>query len=446
MSSRALSWGRYPHFEQEVYGAYWPEEVPGILEECAIANSEVTEAGAPGSLAFGMGRSYGDSCLAVTDKVVGMRGMDRILAADWKTGVITAQAGLTLDSLIRTAIPRGWFPQVTPGTRFVTLGGAVANDVHGKNHHVKGTFGAHVRQLTLFRSDEGPVSCSRDERPDLFAATVGGLGLTGIILSVEMQLRSVNSSQIVQRSWRFANLDEFFDLTSEHDPGHEYTVAWIDCAAGGENTGRGHYMAGDHAEEGQLAVADNSRFSIPLVPPISMVNKLTLRAFNRFYYTRHPAGEQKKRIEYAPFFYPLDGILHWNRMYGRKGFQQYQCVVPRTPARDVIRAILKEISRSETGSFLSVLKQFGDRVSPGLLSFPLPGVTLALDFPQRAEVNSRLFGRLNAMVHEAGGRLYPAKDAQMNADDFQRAYPAWQQVEALRDPQILSRFWRRVTQ
>ncbi|MFC1605632.1 FAD-binding protein [Pseudomonadota bacterium] len=446
MSRRALSWGRYPRFEQTVHPAYWPKEVPGLLQDCAKVMNHSKQADAVGTLAFGMGRSYGDSCLAAGDEVIGTSGMDRLLAVDWDTGVISAQAGLTLDALIRLAIPRGWFLSVTPGTRFVTLGGALANDVHGKNHHVGGTFGAHVRRLTLYRSDEGVVTCSPRERPELFAATVGGLGLTGIMLSVEIQLRAVSSSQIDQRSFRFENLDEFFDLAREHDPTHEYTVAWIDCVASGERAGRGHYMAGDHAKDGPLKVSESGHLKIPFVPPVSLVNAMSLRWFNKLYYGRHPAGETKKRIEYAPFFYPLDGIAHWNRMYGKKGFQQYQCVVPRDGARYVIRSMLGQISKSGTGSFLAVLKQFGDKVSPGLLSFPMPGVTLALDFPQRAKINEQLFSRLNAIVHEAGGRLYPAKDAQMNAEHFKQAYPEWSQLEALRDPQILSRFWRRVTQ
>lgn len=439
MSASLLSWGRYPRQPQQPHPVHWPDEVPGTLHKISGAHVD-------GALAFGMGRSYGDSCLAASDQVVSMLGMDRVLAVDWESGVICAQAGLTLDALIRIALPRGWFLPVTPGTRFVTLGGVVANDVHGKNHHVMGTFGCHVRRLVVYRSDEGMVACSPTVRADLFAATVGGLGLTGIILSVELHLRRVVSNQIEQRSIRFGGLDEFFDLSRQQDPHHEYSVAWVDCLASGKHTGRGHYMAGNHATEGPLTVAPASRMAMPLDPPFSLVNALSLRAFNTLYYHRQLKREVQGRVDYAPFFYPLDGILHWNRIYGRKGFQQYQCVVPRQHDREVIGAVMGEIARSGTGSFLAVLKQCGDIASPGLLSFPLPGVTLALDFPQREPENSRLFGKLDALVHEAGGRLYPAKDAHMSAAHFQQAYPAWRQVEALRDPQLLSRFWRRVTQ
>jgi FAD/FMN-containing dehydrogenase len=372
--------------------------------------------------------------------------MNRILAADWSTGVIEAQAGLTLSDLIAVALPRGWFPTVTPGTRFVTLGGALANDVHGKNHHVAGTFGMHVRRLRLFRSGEGVITCSPKERPELFAATIGGLGLTGVILSVEMQMRRVTSNDIEQRSIRFGSLAEFFDLSETYDQQHEYTVAWVDCVADDNQLGRGLYMAGDHAPEGPLEVARDSRLNIPVELPFSLVNSLSLRWFNRFYYGRHPDHEVSQHIAYAPFFYPLDGILNWNRMYGRKGFQQYQCVVPGDEARETMDAMLREVAASGAGSFLAVLKRFGDVVSPGLLSFPRPGFTLALDFPQSDHSTERLFARLDALVHEAGGRLYPAKDAHMSAEHFQKAFPQWPELETHRDPCILSRFWQRVTQ
>lgn len=446
MSAPVLSWGRYPRVPQQPHAVFWPDELPRALSECACQEGKYSDARSTCTLAYGMGRSYGDSCLAASNHVIAMHGMDHVLAADWENGIITAQAGLTLDALIRFALPRGWFLPVTPGTRFVTLGGAVANDVHGKNHHVKGTFGVHVRQLTLYRSDEGFVTCSPDERADLFAATVGGLGLTGIIVSVEMQLRRVVSNQIEQRSIRFGGLDEFFDLSRQHDPHHEYSVAWIDCLSTGKHTGRGHYMVGNHASQGPLTPVETSRLTMPFDPPVSLVNTLTLRAFNTLYYHRQRAKEVRSDIGYASFFYPLDSILHWNRMYGKQGFQQYQCVVPRQHSCETINAVLMEIARSGTGSFLAVLKQFGDIVSPGLLSFPMPGVTLALDFPQREPDISRLFDRLDALVHEAGGRLYPAKDAHMSAAHFQQAYPAWQQVNTLRDPQLLSKFWSRVTQ
>jgi FAD/FMN-containing dehydrogenase len=437
--TQLLSWGRYPHHPQTPYSAHWPEDVSQALAAIAAG-------GQGAALAFGCGRSYGDSCLAESGHVLAMQNMDRVLSADWETGVVLAQAGLTLAELIRIALPRGWFLPVSPGTKFVTLGGAVANDVHGKNHHVMGTFGRHVRHLVMYRSDEGVIECSPSQRPDLFAATVGGLGLTGVILAVKLQLRRVASSEIEQRSIRFGGFDEFFELSQAHDASNEYTVAWVDCLARGKYAGRGHYIAGNHAQKGSIELAAPGGLCMPIDPPFSLVNSFSLRAFNTLYYHRHSKKEVVSRVGYDPFFYPLDRVQRWNRMYGRAGFQQYQCVVPQQHGREVIRAVMQQISKSGTGSFLAVLKQCGELASPGLLSFPLHGVSLALDFPQRDKVNERLFKKLDALVHEAGGRLYPAKDAHMSATHFKQAYPQWERIEALRDPQLLSQFWKRVTQ
>ena len=431
------SWGRYPAFPQQGHPVFWREDVPRVLAEMTAESP---------ALAYGCGRSYGDSCMAVSDQVLAMRSMNRLISADWSTGVVVAEAGLTLADLIQVAVPRGWFLRVTPGTKFVTLGGAVANDVHGKNHHVAGTFGCHVRRLTLHRTAEGTVAASRTERSELFAATIGGLGLTGIILTVELQLRAVTSSEIQQSSIRFRSLDEFYDLSDAHDRDHEYTVAWVDCVATGKSSGRGHYIAGQHALDGGLNTEKSDALCFPIDPPMSLVNVHTLRTLNAVYYHRQLRKKAVGRIGYDAFFYPLDRVSLWNRIYGRPGFQQYQCVVPQADAREIIREVLREISRSGTGSFLAVLKRCGTQRSPGLMSFPLPGVSLALDFPQRAEANRRLFAILDALVHEAEGRLYPAKDAHMSAAHFQRAYPDWERVEKLRDPQLMSRFWRRVTQ
>jgi FAD/FMN-containing dehydrogenase len=434
-----LSWGRYPHYPQSPHPIYWPENVSQGL-------AEIAKIGQGATLAFGCGRSYGDSCLAESGHVLAMQNMDRVLAVDWETGVVLAQAGLTLAELIRMALPRGWFLPVTPGTKFVTLGGAVANDVHGKNHHVMGTFGRHVKHLLIHRSDEGITQCSPHYKPDLFAATVGGLGLTGVILAVEIQLRRVVSSDINQRSIRFGGLEEFFELSGTHDASHEYTVAWIDCLASGKQAGRGHYIAGNHGLNHSINVAPAGGLSMPIDPPLSLINSFSLRAFNTLYYHRQLKKEVASLVGYDPFFYPLDRLQQWNRIYGRAGFQQYQCVVPLQNGCEVIRAVMQQIAKSGTGSFLAVLKQCGELSSPGLLSFPMSGVSLALDFPQRDQINERLFKKLDALVHEAGGRLYPAKDAHMSATHFKQAYPQWERVEALRDPQLSSHFWKRVTQ
>ena len=356
-----------------------------------------------------------------------------------------AEAGVTLSQILDIAVPRGWFLMVTPGTRYVTLGGAIANDVHGKNHHRRGTFGRYVRRLGLLRSDEGRLTCSITERRDLFSATVGGLGLTGLVEWAEIQLLPIRASQVVGITQRFGDLGEFFSLSARFDERHEFCVSWIDCAARGSATGRGVYMAGDFAEEGTLEVEPSRGLGVPAMLPFSVVNWPTLKLFNGAYWRKAPRTRAQSSMRYDSFFYPLDSVQHWNRIYGRKGFQQYQCLIPVADARAGIRAMLVAIANSGTGSFLSVLKRCGDLVSPGLLSFPQPGTTLALDFPQSDDLEKTLFPHLDGIVRETGGRLYPAKDAHMSGEDFRRSYPAWQRLEAARDPALLSRFWRRVT-
>jgi FAD/FMN-containing dehydrogenase len=433
-----LSWGRYPNVPQAPHPIAW--------RDVATRNWRDVQQAHGTTLAFGNGRSYGDSCLAASGHVVQTLPLDRMITADWSKGVLRAEPGITLEQILEVAIPRGWMLPVTPGTKYATLGGAIANDVHGKNHHVRGTFGRHVRCFGLARSDGTQLECSPEFNEALFAATIGGLGLTGLILWAEIQLMPIKSSLIDVTSIRFANLDEFFTLSEALDTRHEYSVAWVDCQSRGAALGRGIFMVGDHAQNGPLEVDRKKKRTVPVTLPISPFNPLTLRALNELYYRRQRQTKVYSRVGYDGYFYPLDGLLEWNRIYGRAGFQQYQCVVPAAVARDSIHAILDAISISGTGSFLAVLKRCGAIASPGLLSFPLEGTSLALDFPQRDERNTRLFARLDEIVREAGGRQYPAKDAHMPGTDFRTAYPQWQQLESLRDPAMLSRFWERVTQ
>jgi FAD/FMN-containing dehydrogenase len=396
------------------------------------------------SLPYGNGRSYGDSCLAASDQVLHMRSLDRLIDADWNHGVVTVEAGITLAEVLAVAIPRGWFLPVTPGTQFATVGGAIANDVHGKNHHVRGTFGRHVRSFGLLRHGQPQITCSPGANSSLFSASIGGLGLTGIIHWAQLQLMPIRASQIDTNTVRFANLAEFFSLADELDDKHEYSVAWVDCLAKGADTGRGVFIVGDHAQYGSLEVGKRARLSMPLTPPVSLINKLSLGAFNNLYWRVHPSQRTQGRSAYEPFFYPLDRILHWNRIYGRQGFQQYQCVIPGANAEAAMGELLRAIAESGQGSFLAVLKRCGDVRSPGLLSFPMPGTSLALDFPQSEHLENVVFPRLDDIVRAAGGRLYPAKDAHMSGADFRQAYPAWERLEALRDPSLMSRFWSRV--
>ena len=437
MRETTYSWGRYPYLPQHIERINWRDELEPTLAALRSQQSSV--------LPYGNGRSYGDSCLAASDHLLQTRGLNRFIAADWQRGIIRAEAGVTLEEILQVSIPRGWFLPVTPGTKFVTLGGAVANDVHGKNHHVRGTLGLHVDRFALLRSDRGIIECSGQENNDLFAATIGGLGLTGVIVWIELRLLPIKSNAIDTINFRFANLDEFFALSDQYDPAHEYSVAWIDCLASGGALGRGHFTVGNHADTGDLNLSSRRKLAMPFTPPLSLINGVSLRAFNHFYYHRQRERERHFCSDYDSFFYPLDAIANWNRMYGPRGFQQYQCVIPQAHARYVLPEILHEIAAHNTGSFLAVLKRCGDKASPGLLSFPLAGTSLALDFPQRENLNQKLFARIDAIVHESGGRLYPAKDAHMRGGDFRRAYPMWEKVEALRDPFLLSRFWQRVT-
>ena len=320
----------------------------------------------------------------------------------------------------------------------------IANDVHGKNHHVRGTFGNHVRSFGLLRASAETV-CSFNENRQLYAATIGGLGLTGVITWAEIQLMAIRSNRIDSMAVRFGDLAEFFALSNELDRRHEYAVAWIDCVAKGRAAGRGAYIVGDHAADGVLELGRRAKLSVPLTPRFSPINRLTLRAFNAAYWRMHPARRTPQRVGYEPFFFPLDRILNWNRLYGRNGFQQYQCVIPEASADGAMHELLAATADAGMGSCLAVLKRCGDIASPGLLSFPLPGTSLALDFPQSAQLERSLFPRLDSIVRAAGGRLYPAKDAHMSGADFRKAYPAWEKIEALRDPSLNSRFWKRVT-
>lgn len=396
-------------------------------------------------LPFGIGRSYGDSCMNSKGLLLGTRAQRNVLAFDETAGILRAEAGILFSEILDVIVPKGWFLPVTPGTQFVTLGGAVANDVHGKNHHAAGTLGCHVTALELARSDGSRLRCSTTENPELFAATIGGLGLTGVILWCEIRLKKIAGRGIHMVSRRFDSLEEFFVVSRALSSAFEYTVSWIDCLAGGKALGRGWFMAGTHAPpEEQRPFKASRGLNFFLEPPTSLVNVVTLRAFNFLYYHR-PVPETQV-TDYLPFFYPLDAVRNWNRMYGPRGFYQFQCVLPPEAGARGIRDILLEIAKGREGSFLAVLKEFGEVASPGLLSFPRPGPTLALDFPNRGPKTVALLKRLEAMVMEAGGALYPAKDALMSSETFRRSYPRWEVLEHLRDPVIDSDFWRRVTE
>ena len=434
MTAAFESWGRYPKYEAHLVPQHWQQDFPANI--AGLHN---------GALPVGMGRSYGDSCLLKDGNLVVTTGMNRLLAFDETTGLLTAEAGVTLAQILDFCVPRGFFLPVTPGTKYVTLGGAIANDIHGKNHHVAGTFGRHITQFELVRSDGSRRICSPTQDPDWFAATIGGLGLTGLITWATLRLRPIVSRSIDFEGIQFHGIDEFLDLTRRYAD-VEYTVSWIDCASTGTNFARGVFMLGDHSKTaGPLNISPEPKLVFPFDAPGFALNKYTVSAFNFAYFHKQMRPRVKAAQDYEPFFYPLDIALHWNRLYGKSGLLQFQYAIPWESAREGTISILREVAKSGLASFLAVLKAFGDVPSPGLLSFPQPGITLALDFPIKQGLTFPLFERLADMTRDFGGRLYPAKDAAMTAQQFQTFYPQWKQLARFRDPILTSSFWERVT-
>ncbi|MBN7774716.1 FAD-binding oxidoreductase [Nitratireductor aquimarinus] len=404
--------------------------------------------GLPSSvLPYGNGRSYGDTCLNDAGALIDMRPMNRIVAFDEQSGLLTAQAGLMLSDVIAHVGPKGWFPAVVPGTRFVTLGGAIANDVHGKNHHRRGTFGCHVVSFTLLRSDGEVRRCSADENAELFRATIGGMGLTGLILDATIRLMKVASVDVNECVRGFSGLDEYFDLAEDADARNEYAVAWLDQLASGPKAGRGFLLTANHAEDGAVFRATSPRrLTVPFRPPLNLLNRWSLTLFNRAFAWSKARAEGVRRSSYESYFFPLDAVRHWNRLYGPRGLLQHQSVVPFEAARETIPAMLAAAREAGQASFLTVLKRFGDVASPGMLSFPRPGYTLTLDFSNAGAATDALFERLDRMTVEAGGAVNPYKDARMGPALFEASFPHWRDLEALRDPAFLSDFWRRTAQ
>ncbi len=397
-------------------------------------------------LPFGNGRSYGDSCLNSDGVLLDTRSLNRFVSFDSEAGVLDAEPGVLLNDILQQTVPQGWFLPVTSGTSYVTLGGAVANDIHGKNHHCDGTFGRFVKALHVLRSDGELLRCSAAENQDLFCATIGGLGLTGLITRISIQLIPIQSANLTIHLEAFSGLAEFQELSSRYRSECQYTVAWLDCISAGKNFCRGIFMAANHADEGELEPGPVApRFSIPLNFPRWVLNQYSIKAFNSLYFHRQKSVANKPQNQhYQGFFYPLDALGAWNRIYGSKGFYQYQFVVPHEQV-DVLERILHDIVKSGSGSFLAVLKEFGDIPSPGLLSFPRPGLCLALDFASRGARTEELIKRLDNQVQGAGGAAYPAKDRLMSAGAFEAYFEQAGKFVASMDPAFSSDFWRRVT-
>lgn len=410
------SWGRYPRVSARVAR---PENISAI--DLSLD---------PHTLARGKGRSYGDAALTRDGVIVLTERLDRFLEFDARTGLLRAEAGATIARMLETFVPRGWFPAVTPGTKFVTLGGCVAADVHGKNHHREGAFGAHVAGLSMMLADGSTEHCSPEINTELFRATVGGMGLTGLITEVALRLKPIETGIMHVRHRAFRSLDESLAAYTDEAFDDEYTVSWVDCAARGAHLGRSVLIRGQHARLEELPHSlrhsqrfdTETRFTLPFDFPSWALNSFTASLFNRIYYLRQSRRHGPFFSTLNDFFYPLDSINDWNRAYGSKGFLQYQCLVPRAGASHAFRKIFEALAASRLPCTLGVLKRFG-REGTGLLSFPAEGFTLALDFPLRDGELFALLERFDEAVLEQGGRVYLAKDARLTPEVFRRMYP-----------------------
>ena len=431
MKNACHSWGRYFHYTHDERTIFWRNDVLPKTENKILP--------------FGMGRSYGDSCLNDGGTLLHTSALNHWIDFDKTTGLLRCEAGVSLADILAICVPHGWFLPATPGTKFVTLGGAVANDVHGKNHVVDGTFGRHITAFELLRSDGERLLCTPSENTGLFCATIGGLGLTGLITWVELQLIPVKNAFVNDDSFQCDNLDHCLQHFEQSRETHRYRVAWLDCLATGSALGRSIFSRANHCESDTLPIVhqQGKKLSVPLTFPPHVLNRYSVSAFNALYCRKLRARKKSARLSYDAFFYPLDNIHHWNRIYGPRGFLQYQCVVTRD-VRDTLQALLNRIAQSGQASFLSVLKEFGDLPSPGLLSFPRSGYTLALDFPNLGDSTLNLLNDLDAIVREAEGAIYPAKDARMSPAMFRASFPQVEKFIPYIDPQFSSSFWRRV--
>ena len=398
-----ISWGMYPKTQNRVHKLTTKDALKNTLQE----SNEL--------IPFGNGRSYGDS--AIADEIVYTKPYDYFLNFDEEHGVLHCQAGVLLSDILEAFVKRGWFLKVTPGTKLITVGGAIASDVHGKNHHIEGCFSECVEEFSLMRADGEIVTCQKGE--ELFLATCGGMGLTGIILDAKISLKKINSQFIRQTTIKTKNLEETFAAFEEykHLP---YSVAWIDCLAKGEEIGKCLLMVGDFADDGDLAYKSASKLNIPFNFPSFALNKLSVKAFNWLYYNKAPNGISKQRVGIDTFFYPLDAIGNWNRIYGKNGFTQYQFILPKESSFEGLKIILDKIAQSGKGSFLAVLKLYG-KENANYLSFPIEGYSLALDF----KIEDGLFellDELDKVVVEFGGRIYLTKDVRVSKETFEKGY------------------------
>lgn len=413
MKKQIANWGNYPVMESDERTFSFDSQLQSLVKESSSF------------IPRGNGRCYGDGSLGTT--TISTLKYDKILSFDTSKGIFECESGITLDHVLEVTVPKGWFLPVTPGTKFITVGGAVASDVHGKNHHIDGAFSQHVLEMDLVLGSGETITCSSIKNPDLFRATCGGMGLTGVITRVKFDLKKIETAYIKQKQIKAENLEEIIRLFDEYKD-YTYSVAWIDCLKKGAHFGRSILILGEHAKLNELSekqkkapltVSKKKQIPFPVNLPSWVLNSFTVKAFNFLYYGKNFKRLIDNVVPYEPFFYPLDAIANWNRGYGKKGFVQYQFVLP-LQAKEGLVEILHKISTEGLGSFLAVLKVFGKQES--LISFPMEGYTLALDFP----VRKGLFGfldELDKIVLKYGGRLYMSKDARMKPDILEAGYP-----------------------
>lgn len=414
-------WGRFPSLSCKIFR---PERDRDLI-------------GLEGLLPRGLGRSYGDASLDASKGVVSTLRLNRMLNFDDQTGELEAEGGLSLGDIGQVFLPKGWFLPVTPGTKHVTLGGAIAGDVHGKNHHIDGSISRHITGFELLLPTGERVQCSREQHRDIFEATIGGMGLTGLITRASLKMRKIPGPWLRVRHKPARDLEAVFGLLAEENE-EPYSVAWIDCLAKDKSLGRSVLMLGDHIEAPRPAVNLKCKplISVPFDMPSCLLSSPTLKLFNEVFYRRQASRTRFFISDPDAFFYPLDSVGKWNRMYGRKGFIQYQCVLPEASAFTCIQKLLEHISKAGAASFLAVLKKMGG-ASEGMLAFPTLGYTLALDIPYRGETTKQLVQALDKEVLKGNGRINLCKDALLAPDAFRAMYPRlqeWQEVKRKIDP------------
>lgn len=428
-----LSWGRAHRFEHQPNRLEWRSQI-----DLSKFNKLM--------LAQGLGRSYGDCCLNPQGILLLTKNLDHMIDFKPDTGILECEAGVSLDAILKLIVPYGYFLPVSPGTKFVSIGGAIANDVHGKNHHVAGTFGNHIESIVLARSNGDLLTCSARENQELFAATIGGMGLTGLIISAKIRLKKA-LPLIEQEVIKFKSLTELQEIEEASLNNYEYTVSWIDTLAKGKEFGRGLYFRGNHSKnihkEMSTYLHSNPKLQVFFDAPNFFLSELNIKIFNTMLFHKQISEKKCQTVRYNQFFYPLDSVKSWNRLYGKRGLYQYQFVVP-CDSLDFLKEVLGFLHKSKQASFLTVLKKFGSIKSPGMMSFPMQGWTLALDFPNRGNATLKVLSDLDKIISEMKGRLYPAKDGHMPSSLYQDSYPSLKEFVKYLDPKFSSNFWRRV--